>query len=101
MTSPRTSARAAVWLALAACTALVPVTAAVAAAQDSGADLIPRAEIFGNPDKTAAKISPDGKWVSYIAPKEGVLNVWVAPVGDLAGAKAVTNSTDCPIREMF
>lgn len=93
--------RSALMLALTVCTALIPVTAAVAAAQDSGTGLIPRAEIFGNPDKTGAQISPDGAWIAYIAPKDGVLNVWVAPIGDLAAAKPVTNSTDRPIRQMF
>ncbi len=101
MTISRTARRATLWLALAACTALVPVTAAVATAQDSGADLIPRADIFGNPDRTGAQISPDGQWVAYIAPKDGVLNIWVAPVGDLDAARAITNATDRPIRQMF
>lgn len=99
---PRSPARrTSVWLALVACTALIPATAAVAAAQDSGAGLIPRAEIFGNPDKTGAQISPDGKWIAYIAPRDGVLNVWVAPVDDLAAAKPITNATERPIRQMF
>ena len=93
--------RTALWLALAACTALVPASVTVAAAQDSGAGLIPRSAIFGNPDKTGARISPDGQWMAYIAPKDGVLNVWVAPIADMAAAKAVTNSTERPIRQMF
>jgi dipeptidyl aminopeptidase/acylaminoacyl peptidase len=101
MHSRQSARRTAVWLALVACTALIPATAAVAVAQDSGAGLIPRSEIFGNPDKTGAQVSPDGKWISYLAPKDGVLNIWVAPAGDLSAAKAVTNSTDRPIREMF
>ncbi len=101
MTSRSSARRTALWLALAACTALVPATAAVAAAQDTGAGLIPRADLFGNPDKTAAQISPDGKWIAYIAPKDGVLNVWVAPVGDLGAAKPVTSATERPIRQMF
>lgn len=40
--------------------------------------LIPRQYLFGNPDKTAAKISPDGKRLAFLAPDEkNVLNVWV------------------------
>src|SRR5215469_2596682 len=41
--------------------------------------LIPRKLLFGNPDKAQARISPDGKHLSYLAPLDGVLNVWVAP----------------------
>src|SRR5437667_11658608 len=36
---------------------------------------IPREVLFGNPDKAAARIGPDGAKLSYLAPVEGVLNV--------------------------
>jgi dipeptidyl aminopeptidase/acylaminoacyl peptidase len=85
----RASAVAALWLA-AACWAL-PVQAA--------AELLPRADIFGNPERTSATISPDGRTLAFLAPREGVLNVWVAPVGDLAAAKPVTSETVRPIRQ--
>lgn len=52
--------------------------------------LIPRKVLFGNPDRVFVKTSPDGKWLSYIAPHEGVLNVWVAPTIDPASAEPVT-----------
>ncbi len=60
--------------------------------------LIPRKIFFGNPDKAAVKISPDGAYLSYIAPRDGVLNVWVAPRTDLAAAKPVTADTVRGIR---
>ncbi len=60
--------------------------------------LIPRQLLFGNPDRTMARISPDGRYVSYLAPLDGVLNVWVAPADDLSAAKAVTNDTGRGIR---
>lgn len=60
--------------------------------------LIPRETFFGNPDKAAVKISPDGAYLSYLAPRDGVLNVWVAPRTDLAAAKPVTNDTVRGIR---
>lgn len=44
-------------------------------------DLIPREVLFGNPEKTQPRISPDGKRLAYLAPVRGVLNVWVGPVG--------------------
>ncbi len=52
--------------------------------------LIERAKIFGNPSKSGGRISPDGKWLSWIAPRDGVLNVWVAPASDLAQARPLT-----------
>src|SRR6516165_9813837 len=41
--------------------------------------LIPRELLFGNPDRAAARMSHDGKWLSWLAPVDGVLNIWVAP----------------------
>ena len=43
------------------------------------ADLIPRKVFFDNQDKTDVRVSPDGRYISYLAPHEGVLNVWIAP----------------------
>ncbi|HEX4089759.1 MAG TPA: S9 family peptidase, partial [Trebonia sp.] len=40
--------------------------------------------LFGNPERIQPRISPDGGSLAWIAPKDGVLNVWVAPI--LAGA---------------
>ncbi|TRD10721.1 S9 family peptidase [Erythrobacter insulae] len=63
--------------------------------------LIPRDHLFGNPTRAQGKISPDGTWLSWLAPLDGVLNIWIAPVGDADAAKAITNSTDRPIRDHF
>lgn len=63
--------------------------------------LIPRDHLFGNPSRAQGKISPDGKWLSWLAPRDGVMNIWVAPATDPDSAKAVTASTDRPIREHF
>ena len=61
------------------------------------ASLLPRQLIFGNPDRTGPRISHDGKQIGWVAPKDGVLNVYVAPVNDLSKAKAVTDSKARPI----
>src|SRR3954463_9768826 len=42
-------------------------------------DLISRTVLFGNPERAAVQISPDGKQLSWLAPKDGVQNIWVAP----------------------
>ncbi len=65
------------------------------------AELIPRNVLFGNPDKASLNISPDGKHISYLAPVNGVLNVWVAPKDDPSSAVAVTNDTLRGIRIYF
>ncbi|WP_193197173.1 S9 family peptidase [Nostoc sp. MG11] len=44
--------------------------------------LIPREILFGNPEKTSPRLSPDGKYLAYIAPDENnVLQVWLRTVG--------------------
>ena len=62
----------------------------VLAAGPDDVPLIPRASFFGNPEKARARLSPDGKRLAYVAPVEGVLNVWVSPDDDPAKAKPVT-----------
>jgi len=63
--------------------------------------LIPRSVIFGNPERTAPQLSPDGKWIAFLAPRNGVLNVWVAPAGAFDQAKPVTDDKERPIREYY
>jgi len=43
--------------------------------------LIPREVLFGNPDKASPQVSPDGALLAYLAPDDGVLNVWVRTLG--------------------
>jgi dipeptidyl aminopeptidase/acylaminoacyl peptidase len=69
------------------------------------ADLIPRKVLFGNPERTSPRISPDGTRLAWIAPRDGVLNVWSAPIGttgasgvDWNAATVVTDDTDRGIR---
>ncbi len=45
---------------------------------------IPRELLFGNPEKASPKVSPDGKHWAYLAPDEGVLNIWTGPEGQAA-----------------
>lgn len=63
--------------------------------------LIPRAKFFGNPEKAHARLSPDGKQLAYLAPVNGVLNVWVGPVDDISKARPVTKDTHRGIRGFF
>jgi len=63
--------------------------------------LIPRDHLFGNPTRSQGKISPDGKWLSWLAPRDGVMNIWVASRGDPDSPRAMTASTERPIRDHF
>lgn len=60
--------------------------------------MISRDVLFGNPERTSARVSPDGSRIAFLAPVDGVLNVWIAPVGDLAAAKAITKDAGRGIR---
>ncbi|MGI9568585.1 MAG: S9 family peptidase, partial [Desulfobulbia bacterium] len=60
--------------------------------------LIPRSKLFGNPAIASMQIAPDGKNLSWIAPKDGVLNVWVAPTNSPENAEVVTNDRHRGIR---
>jgi dipeptidyl aminopeptidase/acylaminoacyl peptidase len=57
---------------------LVPVPAARADLPP----LIPRAILFGNPEKLSPQFSPDGRYLAYLAPdKKNVLQVWLRTPG--------------------
>jgi dipeptidyl aminopeptidase/acylaminoacyl peptidase len=68
-------------------------------------DLIPRNILFGNPERTSPELSPDGTRLAWIAPDDGILNVWVAPLRvasdeavDWSAARVVTDDRDRGIR---
>ena len=63
--------------------------------------LISRDVLFGNPDKVSLQISPDGKHISFLAPVNNVLNVWVGPAGEPEKAEPVTKDTNRGIRIHF
>lgn len=62
--------------------------------------LIPRKVLFGNPEKANPQISPDGQTMAYLAPVNGVLNVWVGNVGS-EDYQPVTQDTDRGVRFYF
>ena len=61
-------------------------------------ELIPRRTLLGNPERTEVMLSHDGAHISYLAPVDGVLNVWVGPTDDVKAARPVTRDTDRGIR---
>lgn len=60
--------------------------------------LISRKVLFGNPDRTSTQLSADGTKIGYLAPVNGVLNVWVGAAAEPATAKPVTKDTGRGIR---
>ena len=65
------------------------------------APLIPRNILFGNPDKVGPEISPDGKQIAFLAPEDGVMNIWLAPLSDLSDARAITHDKHRGIMSFF
>ena len=55
--------------------------------------LIPRRILFGNPERTMVHLSHDGKHLSFLAPVNGVQNVWIAPIDNPSSAKPITTAT--------
>ncbi len=64
-------------------------------------EVISREVLFGNPERAAFQASPDGKHLSWLAPKDGVLNVYVAPIDNIDAAKPVTDDDYRGIRQYF
>ena len=72
-----------------------------AADRIAGTELIARDALFGNPERANVQISPDGKYLSWVAAVDGVLNVWIAPADNPSQARAVTQDTARGIRSYF
>lgn len=62
--------------------------------------LIPRAVLFGNPEKVSPAISPDGTMLAYLAPSNGVLSIWVRTIGK-SDDRVVATDPSRPIRNVF
>lgn len=64
------------------------------------ARLIPRSVLFGNPERVGPQLSPDGSLIAYIAPADGVLNLWVMSA-DGSGARQLTSDTNRGVTNYF
>ncbi|QJD77327.1 S9 family peptidase [Spirosoma rhododendri] len=64
--------------------------------------LIDRQLIFGDPEISGAKLSPDGKFMSFIKPYKGTRNIWVKKTAEpFDAAKPMTADTTRPVRGYF
>jgi len=72
-------------------------------ARTTSEEIIPRDVLFGNPTNTAPKLSPDGKYLAYLAPSttDKVLNIFVRETSDENNdnARMVTNDSSRGIRQ--
>jgi len=57
---------------------------------------------FGDPEIAGAQISPDGNYISFRKPYEGVMNIWVKKFDEpFESAKPVTAETKRPLTNYF
>jgi dipeptidyl aminopeptidase/acylaminoacyl peptidase len=85
---------------LALCAVALFLLLAPSAFAQAQTSLIPRSVLFGNPERTSPQISPDGAMLAYLAPDQGVLNIWVRTLGK-TDDRAVTNDRKRGIRNLF
>lgn len=70
-------------------------------AAEPAAPIVPRRLFFENPERAWLRMSPSGSKLAWLAPVDGVLNLWVAPADDVSQARPVTRATDRPISTYF
>ncbi len=76
--------------------AVIPVPSR--AASSGLPPLIDRELLFGNPEITAAEISPDGQYIAFLKPWKDTRNVWVKKTSEpFSSARLLTTETKRPI----
>ncbi len=63
--------------------------------------LVPRRLYFENPERAWLRVSPNGTRLAWLAPRDGVLNLWVAPIDAIEQAQPVSHATDRAISNYF
>jgi dipeptidyl aminopeptidase/acylaminoacyl peptidase len=72
------------------------------AAEDYQVPLLDRALFFEDPEYASAEISPDGKWIAFVKPYQGIMNIWVKAFDQpFEAAWPVTADTKRPVRSYF
>ena len=89
----RCTRAALVWLAAVSSPSLL-------SSQQAEPPIIPRDVLFGNPERVAPQLSPDGRRLAYLAPDSGVLNVWVRTIGK-RDDRPVTHDRTRPIFQYY
>jgi len=71
-------------------------------AQNNLPPIIDREIVFGNPEISGARISPDGKFIAFRKPYKGTMNIWVKRADEpFERARVLTNEAARPISSFF
>ncbi|MCO5258477.1 MAG: S9 family peptidase [Lentimicrobium sp.] len=64
--------------------------------------LLDRELFFDNPEISGGQLSPDGKFISFVKPYNGVMNIWVKTLEEpFASARPLTADKQRPVRSYF
>jgi dipeptidyl aminopeptidase/acylaminoacyl peptidase len=87
----------------AAAAGALPLSAWVARSSPAHAQsaLPARRTFFADPDYANVRVSPDGEHLAYLAPLDGVRNLWLAPVADPRAGRPLTHIADRDISTNF
>lgn len=73
---------------------LMSIVSATLAAQTPETPILDRELFFGNPQISGGQLSPDGKWISFMKPYNGIMNIWVKSFDQpFEAARPLTDST--------
>lgn len=61
------------------------------------APLLERTKLVGNVGRRFTRVSPDGQWLSWLAPHEATMNLWIAPVDSPGKAQLLTREKTDPV----
>ena len=76
--------------------------AALAGAAEGQPPLLDRELFFGNPEITAAQLSPDGQYIAFLKPWKDTRNIWVKKTDEpFEAARPITAETKRPIPGFF
>ncbi|SEB90114.1 Dipeptidyl aminopeptidase/acylaminoacyl peptidase [Rhizobiales bacterium GAS188] len=82
--------------------AAAPISAGqVRAMTSDGAALLARRLLLRDPDRSSVRLSPDGRSIAWREPRDGVLNLVVAPIEELARSRQITHFKDRPVSGYF
>lgn len=71
-------------------------------AQSTQPAIIDRELFFGDPEISAAQLSPDGKFIAFVKPFKGTRNVWVKRTEEpFDSAKPITADKSRPVTQYF
>ena len=96
--------------ALVAVCAIAPMAAYAQEPQDDPVEsrlaslppLIDRDVFFGDPEISGTQISPDGNWITFRKPYNGVANIWVKTIdAPFDAARPITADTERPVGGYF